>query len=113
LAPRSHDKWCGTAAAATSPITKENTMDSSKVKIVYVITERSGKSFWNRIGIAFVNHDGSLNVRLDAVPVSGELHIRDYVPREDSAGTHHGIPGADMEIRASRDNGAHDSFADL
>ena len=88
-------------------------MDSSKVKIVYVITERSGKSFWNRIGIAFVNHDGSLNVRLDAVPVSGELHIRDYVPREESAGTPHGDPAADIELSAGRNNGSHDSFADL
>jgi hypothetical protein len=60
-------------------------MDASKMKIVYVISERNGRSFWNRIGAAFVNHDGSINVKLDAVPVSGELQIRDYVAREDSA----------------------------
>ncbi len=58
-------------------------MDNSKLKMVYVITERAGKSYWNRIGVAFVNSDGSLNVKLDAVPVKGELQIRDYVPRED------------------------------
>ena len=40
-------------------------MDQSKLKIVYVITERNGKSYWNRVGVAFVNHDGSLNVKLD------------------------------------------------
>lgn len=84
-------------------------MDASKVKVVYVITERAGKSFWNRIGIAFVNHDGSLNVRLDAVPVSGELHIRDYVPREESART----PGSDIGLETDRNNGSHDSFMDL
>ena len=61
-------------------------MESSKMKIVYQISERSGKSFWNRVGIAFVNNDGSLNVKLDAVPVSGEMQIRDYVPREESEG---------------------------
>lgn len=59
-------------------------MDSSKMKIVYVISERNGRSFWNRCGVAFVNSDGSLNVKLEAIPVNGEIHIRDYVPREDS-----------------------------
>ncbi|HKO91731.1 MAG TPA: hypothetical protein VJU61_11285 [Polyangiaceae bacterium] len=62
-------------------------MDASKMKIVYVITERNSRKFWNRIGVAFVNPDGSLNVKLEAVPVSGEMHVRDYVPREDGAGT--------------------------
>jgi hypothetical protein len=56
----------------------------AKLKIVYVITKRDKKSYWNRIGVAFVNHDGSLNVKLEAVPVSGEMHIRDFNPKEDS-----------------------------
>jgi hypothetical protein len=58
-------------------------MENSKMKIVYVISERGGKNYWNRIGVAFVNADGSLNVKLEAIPVNGELHVRDYVPRED------------------------------
>lgn len=58
-------------------------MNASKMKVVYVITERNSKSYWNRIGVAFVNNDGSINVKLDAVPVSGELQIRDYVAKED------------------------------
>jgi hypothetical protein len=57
---------------------------STKLKIVYVITKRDRKSYWNRIGVAFVNQDGSLNVKLEAVPVSGEMHIRDFNPREDA-----------------------------
>ena len=61
-------------------------MDASKMKIVYVITERSNRKFWNRIGIAFVNSDGSLTVKLEAIPVSGEMHVRDYVPRDEGAG---------------------------
>ena len=87
-------------------------MDSSKVKIVYVITERNGKSYWNRIGIAFVNHDGSLNVRLDAVPVSGELHIRDYVPREDSQSFSSSSSRSGVELSNSG-NGAPGSFAEI
>ena len=60
-------------------------MNPSKMKIVYVISERNSKSYWNRVGVAFVNNDGSINVKLDAVPVSGELQIRDYVAKEDGA----------------------------
>ena len=62
-------------------------MDPSKMKIVYVISERNSRKFWNRIGVAFVNPDGSLNVKLEAIPVSGEMHVRDYLPRDESAGT--------------------------
>jgi hypothetical protein len=56
-------------------------MEPSKLKkICYVISEKNGKSYFNRIGVAFVNQDGSLNVKLEALPVNGEIHIRDYVP---------------------------------
>lgn len=57
---------------------------SRNSKVVYNITERDGRLFWNRIGVAFVNSDGSLNVKLEAFPVNGELHIRDYVSREEA-----------------------------
>ena len=49
-------------------------------KIVYAIVERGPKRYWLRIGMAFVNRDGSLNVKLDAFPVSGQLQIRDQSP---------------------------------
>ncbi|MGB5812801.1 MAG: hypothetical protein WBG86_19865 [Polyangiales bacterium] len=58
------------------------------VKLAYTIVEREkdGRKFWVRVGAAFVNRDGSLNVRLDAMPVNGELHIRDYQPLESRDG---------------------------
>lgn len=52
-------------------------------KVVYAIVERGPRKHWLRIGMAFVNRDGSLNVRLDAMPLSGQLHIRDNPPRDD------------------------------
>lgn len=57
---------------------------STDIKDVFVITERDGeeKSNWTRIGVAFVNKDQSLNVVLDAIPISGRLHIRDRRPRK-------------------------------
>ncbi|HWZ88241.1 MAG TPA: hypothetical protein VNW92_05305 [Polyangiaceae bacterium] len=62
-------------------------MEQNKMKIAYVITQRKDKSFWNRVGVAFVNSDGSINVKLEAVPVSGEIQIRDYQPRDELAST--------------------------
>jgi hypothetical protein len=54
--------------------------DGSRMKFVYVITGSGERKFWNKFGVAFVNRDGSMNVKLDSLPVNGELHIRDYVP---------------------------------
>ena len=58
-------------------------MEQTKMKIAYVITQRKDRNFWNRVGVAFVNSDGSINVKLEAVPVSGEIQIRDYQPRDE------------------------------
>jgi hypothetical protein len=58
-------------------------METMKYKVCYVITERNDKQYWNRIGVAFTNKDGSLNVKLDALPIGGSLQIRDYEPKEE------------------------------
>ena len=41
------------------------------------------KKFWIRIGTAWINRDQSLNVRLDATPTNGTLHIREAQPHEE------------------------------
>ena len=50
------------------------------MKDVYAIYESKGegreRSRWVRVGVAFDNRDGSLNVLLDALPLSGRLQIR-------------------------------------
>ena len=44
---------------------------------VYVIVKHPGRApYWMSVGKAFVNRDHSLNVRLDALPIDGQLHIR-------------------------------------
>ncbi len=56
---------------------------------VYAIPEkREGeKSFWPKIGVAFTNRDGSINLLLDALPLgTNRLQIREL--RDD------GRPGA-------------------
>jgi len=64
---------------------------ATKMKVVYTITERGDKSFWTRIGGATVNRDGSLSVKLDAIPVNGTMQIRDWQPADQL----HGAAGVD------------------
>ncbi len=59
-------------------------MENGKMKFIYVISTGKGdKKFWTKVGVAFVNRDGSLNCKLDSLPIDGELHIRDYTPQKD------------------------------
>lgn len=48
---------------------------------VFVVTEREQggekRSFWTKVGSAFQNKDGSVTVKLEALPLSGTLQIRD------------------------------------
>ncbi len=46
-------------------------------------SREGGKSFWVRIGSAWKNRDNSLNIKLDALPINGELQVRKPRPRED------------------------------
>lgn len=55
--------------------------------IAYNITEKNGKNFWNRVGVAFTNTDGSINVKLESLPINGEIQLRKHVPREERSAT--------------------------
>jgi hypothetical protein len=49
------------------------------MKAVYTVIDRGqGKSFWVRVGVGFTNRDGSINLRLDAIPVNGTLQVREW-----------------------------------
>ena len=41
------------------------------------IVEKGDKSFWNRVGTAYQNRDGSYNIYLDALPRDGKVQIRE------------------------------------
>ena len=54
---------------------------------VWAIPEsRDGeKAFWVKIGVAFTNRDGSINLILDALPLgTNRLQIREQKEREDA-----------------------------
>jgi len=59
----------------SSPTRKEG----QGMKDIYTIINngKDKKGFWLKIGVAFENQDGSLNVALNCLPLDGKLHIRD------------------------------------
>ncbi|MCL2449560.1 MAG: hypothetical protein FWD17_11480 [Polyangiaceae bacterium] len=58
---------------------EEQSKNLRDMKAVYTVVDRGqGKSFWVRIGVGFTNRDGSINLRLDAIPVNGTLQIREW-----------------------------------
>ena len=52
---------------------------------VYTVVSKDGqKPFWVKVGTAFTNKDDSINVYLNALPLNGELNIREPKPKEAS-----------------------------
>ena len=53
---------------------------------VYTIIENTGngEDYWQRLGSAWTNKDGSINLSLNALPLNGKLHIREPKAEEDS-----------------------------
>jgi len=54
-------------------------------KSVYTITERDGRTYWTRIGVGFVNRDGSITLKLEALPTNGTLQVREWESPEQRA----------------------------
>jgi len=57
------------------------------MKSVWTVVERTTaaagtRSYWTRVGVGFVNRDGSLNLRLDAIPINGQLQVREWEPAD-------------------------------
>ena len=48
----------------------------------YNVVEKNGKRYWNRVGSAFHNRDGSMNIYLDALPRDGKIQIREATERD-------------------------------
>jgi hypothetical protein len=65
----------------------EEQAQQKNMKTVWTMTERTTASagtrtYWTRVGVGFVNRDGSITLRLDAVPISGQLQVREWEPAE-------------------------------
>ncbi len=53
-----------------------NNRENNSPLSVFAITERGNKTYWTKIGVAFVNRDRSITVQMDSLPLSGKLQIR-------------------------------------
>jgi hypothetical protein len=72
------------------------------MKVVYAITERApGKSYWTRIGVGFVNQDGSINLRLECLPFgpNTSMQIRDYDARDAERDSEQNLSGSRSRVR--------------
>lgn len=68
--------------AGTSPLQPASATESSASKkpwIAYNVIDRPGlrSRIWSRIGMAWLNRDGSINVVLDALPLGGRIQLRE------------------------------------
>jgi hypothetical protein len=65
-------------------------MTAKTVRLIYGVTERNGRSYWARIGVAFVNQDGSENLLFDFLPTSPKatIQIRDRAPKDSDIAAH-------------------------
>lgn len=51
-------------------------VSNSKFKVVWGAVERSGKTLWTRIGLAWEGKDGAIFARLSAFPLTGRICVR-------------------------------------
>jgi hypothetical protein len=78
--------WFGERAAIHGTQTKENTMSTKKHTIYVINTSESGKSYWNRAGVAFENKDGSFTFKLDILPQTKfQLREEQSLAKEEAA----------------------------
>ena len=83
---------------------REETREKKRVLKVYTIVEKPGadKGFWLDIGVAIVNRDGSISVKLDALPVNGQLHLREHEQRTQENGSkNHETPSQSWRQKGS------------
>ncbi len=68
----------------------------------FQIIEREGmeKAIFARVGTAFVNRDGSLNLLLDSIPLSGKIQIREERDRSEWAPRRPGALATGAEAKA-------------
>jgi len=51
---------------------------AAKMDVFTILDSGDDKpGFWHKIGVAWKNRDGSLNVKLNSLPLNGTLHIRE------------------------------------
>ena len=63
---------------------REDARGKKRILKIYTIVEKpnSPKGIWLEIGVASENRDGSITGKLDCLPVSGTIQVRNWEPRK-------------------------------
>lgn len=56
-------------------ITSKKTVTARRL-VVFAPKKRGETTHWTRAGVAFENRDGTITLKLDVLPLDGELHVR-------------------------------------
>jgi len=52
--------------------------------VLQPIVRKDDATYWMRLGTGFMNRDGSLNLYLDALPLTGKLQVREAREEEET-----------------------------
>lgn len=64
----------------------KTTETRKRFDVLQPIERKNGQTYWMRIGTAFENVDGSINVYLDAYPINSKLQVRQSQEDDKDAG---------------------------
>ena len=57
------------------------------LKVYNIIENGNGTNYWQLVGVAFINKDQSINVKLNCLPLNGSLQIREQSERTREPGS--------------------------
>jgi hypothetical protein len=82
-------------------MTEPNAGSGRRPLAVFAVVERDSRpAIWIRVGSAFTNRDGSMNLILDAFPIgSNRLHVREQRLEDAGRNGHPGAPPSGEEAR--------------
>ncbi len=68
----------GGSELAKSASTSAGAQNGKKLAVFTIVEVNEERALWRRVGNAYLNRDGSYNLYLEALPVNGRLHMREY-----------------------------------
>lgn len=68
----------GSEAGKSATTASPGAQNGKRLAVFTIVEMNEERALWRRVGNAFLNRDGSYNLYLDALPVNGRLHMREY-----------------------------------
>lgn len=84
-------------------------MPGTKLTVFAIRRTAHGGTIWSRAGNGFVNKDASVNVWLDALPIDGQLHVREAVAERKETGLPPVTMVRPIEPGGAQENGAQEN----